>query len=198
MSRNRTNNRSRNVVTTINNKPKLTRVFRLKGTPTSGATFLRSDLLSLLIAVTSGSTAFISLIDAIKINSVRITWLPDDDADASECCLAWVGDRAPDTCLTTLVTNAIPAITNSRPPKDSLASFWSTQSGDTSESLFSVTCPLKVEAILDIQVVMVFGDNTTSTGVLSSAASFNGIAAPWLPQAYQAFTAVGLTTLGTT
>lgn len=183
----------------INNKPAHSRVLRYR--KTSGfhtVVITREDVLKALISVITSSTAYTSIIDAIKINSVRMILLPDADGDAADFSFSWTGDRGPDQMHTLVVTNAVPAGMNLSVPEDSLAGFWSLQTSDTTETLFTMQTNTGYSVILDLHCSIVYGDGTTATGVLTGVSAFTGITAIELPVGGTALVPVGITSDQTT
>jgi hypothetical protein len=165
-------------VSNINNNPKQTRVIRYCGTIASSTKFSRNDLLQFIVAVTSGSTTAIELVDAIRLDLVKVWLLPNSDTGAGVFALEWTGDRTPNTIHTTAFAPAIGSCMTSVPPKDSLAHFWSCRSGsDNGEYLFILDpSNSTVEIILDLHVTYLLGNGSTDTSTLGSASSINGVA----------------------
>jgi hypothetical protein len=187
------------VVTAVNLKPGHTRVFRYSISTTNEVQITRGDLLNLLLSVTNGSTAATSLLDSVKLLGIRIAIMPHSDCDVYSTTLTWTGDRSPDQSYSMVVTNAIPYSGMYKPPDESLAGYWSNHTSDQTEVLFSLDGTTSTaEMIVDLHVVVIYGDGTTDTQTLGSAASFTGIAAANLPLGSNSMQPVGLNLVSTT
>jgi hypothetical protein len=185
-------NRQRNL-STVNNKPKLTRVFRFFGSGSTYA-FAREDLLNLQLAVVSSSTVTTRLIESVKLNGVKISCFGSSSTPTS-VCLEWAGDRSPDVCYTGIATLFNPYVKYFRPPQNSLAGYYTTAGTDESEGLFTLIC--SEDCYLDLHVTIVYSDGSPSgtDPTLSGASPITGIVSPLLPTgAGSTLTPVGLTT----
>jgi hypothetical protein len=184
------------ILSDINVKPKFSRVFRYQ---TSGdispSNFLRSDLLNLQLFVTTSSTATSRIIESIRLDSIKITSFSDSNS-ATTVCLKWVGDRTPDVCYTGFCSAQKPFKKTYRPPKNSLAGYWTSQGDEESEPLFQFESSTASVSFLDLHVTVVYLDGATASGpTLFSASSFTGIGSPRLPEGDANFSPVGLTGL---
>lgn len=182
-NRSRRNGRSRNeankLITVINNQPRQTRVIRYK--LATDASITRGDLLSALVAVTAASTTSVTLFESVRLDGLRLVVLPNNNGNLATCSLTWSGERSPDITETLVCTNAIPSHAMFRPPKNSLAGYWSEQSGDTTEKLFDLTVDADCEMLVDIHMTYVIGNGATSTVTLTGVPGITGIAALQLP-----------------
>jgi len=180
--------------------------FRFTNINTSPYTWTvnRANMLDLLVMNTSTSTTNYRLIDAIRINRVSIYPIAGAvDSAMTTTTLAWQSTYGPDTNISVTSTPLWPKCLRTRPPKLSLASFWSQSGSNESDNLFTISIP--VGAIIDVQVTLVIQNNilsqdapvvrtSTSTGSAGSVYAvyldgFSGGAARKLqPVAYQALT----------
>jgi hypothetical protein len=185
------------ILSDINVKPKFSRVFRYQTegdqTPSN---FLRSDLLNLQLFVTTSSQATSRIIESIRLDSIKITSFSDSNS-AATVCLKWVGDRTPDVCYTGFCSAQKPFKKTYRPPKNSLAGYWTSQGDEESEPLFQFESrAVNTVSFLDLHVTVVYLDGATASGPsLSMASSFTGIGSPKLPSGDDTFIPVGLTQL---
>jgi hypothetical protein len=185
--------RNNPILTQINNKPKLSRVFRFQSTGFSKRTITRGELLSLQLAVTSSSTATTRLIESVRLDGVKITAF-GDDTEAFPICFEWVGDRCPDICYTGIATLFNPFVRMFRPPENSLAGYWTTSNSEESEELFAID-PDNAVMFVDLHVTIIYGDGapTGTQPVLTGASSITGVITPQLPFGTTDYRPVGLT-----
>ncbi len=192
--RKRPTQRSRNIsmhtgsiseLSPINNCPIQVRAMRYMGTITTTTDFRVADMTTILLAVTSGSTSAIKIIEAFKLKSVAITCLPSSDTNSGTFAFTWVGEREPHTTQTMFYSQGQPSKWTFYPPEFSFASFWITQdTSETTSSLFLLDPDNSVvKIVLDLNFEYVLCDGASSTITLSAAATFTGIAARVMPGA---------------
>jgi hypothetical protein len=74
----------------------------------------------------------------------------------------------------------MPSVLVVRPPKDSLAGFWSTLDADQDEVLFRIDTYTH-ELVMDVHITYIIDDGGIVPVTLASASGFTGIAALRLP-----------------
>jgi len=174
-------NKSNNPISIIQNQPKQVRVIRYRATSLGNATTItRGDILNALVAVTNTSTSAIPLFRAVRLDRIKFVAYADDTSGPETLCFKWTGDRSPETCVTTVCSNAVPAVLVVRPPERSLAGYWSTIDADTTEVLFRIDA-FTPDLYMDLHITYILDDGGVTTQTLASASSFTGIAAVRLP-----------------
>jgi hypothetical protein len=147
----------------------------------------RGDLLNWIITFRSSSTEAIPICESVRVQSVAIVLFSDDSADPNSICFKWSGNRSPHTCFDIISANAIPSKFSMKPPRDSLASMWSTRDDFTDEVLFTIDTTSSTAQTfyldLKIQYVLFDGNSIVTPLTLSSAASAGdyGVALLTLP-----------------
>ncbi len=176
----------------INNTPIQVRAMRYSGTILSTTEIKTIDLYSLLLAVTSGSTSAIRIIEAVKLIKVTCTLLPSSDTNSGTFTFTWFGDREPNLDYTMFYSQGVPSKWTFVPPDDSFAKLWINQDTTTS-TLFTLDPDNStVKLVLDLHFEYIIANGATTTATLTSAATFTGIAAPRMPTASDELTPVGL------
>lgn len=167
----------------INNTPIQVRCMRYQGSITSYTEFRVGDITTMLLGVTNSSSTAIVLMEAVRLQRLVVTLLPNSTTNAGTFALSWDGEREPHLTQTMFYTMGTPARWSFTPPEGSLATFWFNQ--DTSETTSTVfrldPDNSTVEVILDIHFEYVLADGSTDTLTLGSAATFSGVAARVMP-----------------
>jgi hypothetical protein len=111
---------------------------------------------------------------SVKINSITMWTPPPSQGSSATCSVDWVGfQNSPDREVSdTSVSVAVPAMVASKPPRNSLASFWQLAGGTT---LCTLTAP--VGSVIDVDLSLIFNDNdgavinniAVATGVLGTS-----------------------------
>jgi hypothetical protein len=100
------------------------------------------------------------LFSAVRVNQVTLT-------TSIQASIQWLSQYAPTSTTTITGTSTTAAGTyTSRPPKNSLASFWSTSQSDESEVLFQVVSTLN--DYIDVSFSAVFMDSETPISITIS------------------------------
>jgi hypothetical protein len=192
---NRRGYRQPNELSVINNAPVQTRCLRYIGDIDAEVSFVYSDFTRMLVAVTSGSTQVISLFEAVKIQRVGVTVLPNSAASAGTFSFTWSGDKSPHTIHTMLYSQGVPARWSFYPPEDSLAYFWINQdtTGIDTATVFSMADSTgNVRIVLDIQFEYVLANGASATSTMTFVPTTTGISAPRMPVGVGDFDAVDL------
>jgi hypothetical protein len=134
-------------------------------------------LLNLVLASNTATTLAINVYEAVKINLISLYHVPSSTANfgavTEELILNWRGERSPDVRISDRGTLSHPACIKSRPPKESLSSFWITNQSNLDNVLFNLTMPQF--AIIDIALSLTIGDGTTRSVTLSAVGTDTGI-----------------------
>ncbi len=176
-------------------KPKCTRVLRYFVTQAvANSDITGRCLLNLIVSTSTATTTAINVYEAVRILQISMYFAPssvDNMGDTSgEIALNWRGERAPDTRITERGTLSHPACIKSRPPKESLASFWTTNQSNVDSVLCSLTVP--AGTIIDMNLCLTIGDGTTRSVTLTAVGSTTGIEYMALDNAIAAGTVGGL------
>jgi hypothetical protein len=95
----------------------------------------RADMLNRLVMASSGSVGY-RLFSAVKLNKLTIFATTDAPGSVINSSLQWLSTSGPSQLITETSTSAAyPSVIVSRPPKQSLASFWSQVGTNESEQL---------------------------------------------------------------
>jgi hypothetical protein len=130
-------------------------VFRYTST-NGGLTYVTdTDLIQASGALCSSATAAYRIAAAAKLSHVAMWTPPALQGAAATCSVEWRGqaNSPPVEISDTTVSTASPAHLMSRPPAQSLAAFWLT---DTSTRVMTITAP--VGTIIDVSVSYVLRD----------------------------------------
>jgi len=109
------------------------------------------------------NSTVVPMMESIKIREVSIWTPPASQGAAATCSILWVGiaNQANNQEVSdTSVSVATPAHVKSRPPRNSLASFW--QQASTT-SLFTITAPSG--SIIDVTLDMIVGDDENNINI---------------------------------
>jgi len=130
------------------------RFLSISSAPIRSINISRLGLINLLGVGVAPNSSF-GMLDSIRIKSIRLYGVPDNANPyaASSVTLRWTSDLGKDN-LQIATGNAIsPALLVSRPPKDSLAGFW-TSRGAPSTTAGAILCTLTIpdRTVIDISV----------------------------------------------
>jgi hypothetical protein len=122
---------------------------RYKGTSGTGTyKFTRADMLSRLVMPSSGTAAY-RIFAAVRLTKIEIWGDGKAASNNDQVCLQFRSTSGPTTVYEDLSTSsAYPSHIAVKPPRDSLASFWSTNGSDESTVLCDMI--LSANAIVDI------------------------------------------------
>lgn len=156
-------------LTTIKTNPVHTRVIRYIA-PGNGAslTFTVTDMLSLMGFADTISTGF-SMISAFKLNKIKISVLPDSTDVTGSFVFTWLGQFSPNSEVSVMYMNAVPATLTVIPFEGSVASWWLTDT-TTSQDLFAVEMSTTVPYFLDLHFSYCMPQDNTATTALTFAA----------------------------
>jgi len=126
----------------------------------------RAKLLQLLIMNAKSDTTNYRLLASIRLNSVSVYPIASTgggaggDAIATNTLMSWLSTNGPDTNLSITSTPLHPRALHSRPPKTSLAKFWSRTGSNESEVLF-IFSPAN-NSIIDLHCTIVLQNQILS------------------------------------
>jgi hypothetical protein len=146
----------------VKQKPQLVRNFRFENVGGDDLIIVtRACLLKLLVqsATTGSGNLSKTIFSSIKINHISL-WGSNISTEFSTVSLEWESQRGPAVLLTDTGTLSSPAHISTKPPRESLAGYWSQVSTlDTrNEPLFRVSSPL--HSIIDVHVSFVLSDGS--------------------------------------
>jgi len=150
-----------------NVKPFCTRTLRyIANSAANGVPVTRRCLLNTVLTGVSGTTTAVNIYEAVRLERVSMYFVTSSGFGtlAEELIISWTGDRSPDSRFSDRGTLSHPACIKTRPPRGSLASFWSNVTADMDEPLFYVTMPQY--AIIDLTLTFCIGDAGTKTCVV--------------------------------
>lgn len=141
--------------------PQLTRKYRFSSTSATITSITAAKLLNSCGVVASTTTVGNNIFGAAKVLSVKAWTPPASQGSNATVSILWASAGANYTSGLEVMdsTNSVsvPATIRSRPPQNTLASFFQTNSG--SATLFTLTCP--VGTIIDVTVRLVMNDALT-------------------------------------
>jgi hypothetical protein len=158
--------------------------FKMRYTLTGGGgsfAITRADLLSRLVMATGATVAY-RLFSAVKIKEVEL--FGDPNAGQSSVEIQWQSEYGPTKVVTDVSTStAYPARLSSKPPMNSLASFWSTTGSNESTVLFRLNTTA-TGMIIDLTFTAVLGNahlgETVATAITISGGTAGNVGSPSL------------------
>jgi hypothetical protein len=136
----------------------------------------RNCLLKLLYTTDLSGTRGKTLYSGVRLKRVQMWATPTEGSTTMvSCSVEWQSSRGPTTLISDSGNATVPAHVDSKPPKDSDASYWSQVSSSTTirnEILFYITCP--IHTIVDITICYVEG-NGTQAGPPSESIAINTV-----------------------
>lgn len=135
--------------------------YRFTSTSGSVATITPVSLLQAMGTCATTTVTGSSIFTSVKISRVSIWSPPASQGAATTCSVTWFGNTGNSSekeISDTSVSTAQPAHVDTRPPRNSLASFWQTTS---STALAVLTAP--TGSIIDVWVSGILGDGPTTT-----------------------------------
>ncbi len=175
--------------------PRMTHTFRFTVSTSGGYTINVSNLLNLYCVATAATTTA-RLCQGMRLKRVEIWGQPPAlGAAAVTCSCEWTGGSTygfgPSWSIADTSSGIEPCHIKTRPPKDSIASFWiNNLTHDT--TLFSITVPVGATIDLTIQMVLIDTESPT-TGQSTTGATVGRVYGCYLTSAN--LPPVGLTTL---
>ncbi len=135
---------------------------------TTGTTITSSNLLTMLSATKVVDTSVGALAKSVRLKSVSVWSPPSSQGSLATCSIVWTGvGTSPNIEFNdTTMSVAIPAYVKTKPPPNSLASFWL---DSTSGNVFTIACSAK--SVVDVQVEYIFLDGEAGTSVTVSTAA---------------------------
>jgi hypothetical protein len=143
----------------------------------------RADMLSRLVMASSATVGY-RLFSAVKLNKVTIFGANDAPGSVIQNSLQWLSTSGPSQLITeTSTSSAYPSVLATRPPKASLASFWSQVGTNESEQLCIMKLNIGDVVEVDFQAVLqnsYLGFNPAGTAITISSGTAATIGAPSL------------------
>jgi hypothetical protein len=143
----------------------------------------RADMLSRLVMASSATVGY-RLFAAVKLTKVTIFATAESAGSVIQNSLQWLSTTGPSQLITeTSTSTAFPAIISSRPPKQSLASFWSQVGTNESEQLCIMKLNIGDVVEIDFQAILqnsYLGFNPAGTAISITAGTAATIGAPSL------------------
>jgi len=127
-------------------------------------------LLNLLLACTIGSTVGVNVVESIRVVAVKVYGAPVSGNSFITNFLIWKGERSPDVFLTSEGTPSKPSFIKTRPPLQSLSSFWVTNE-DTDLDGIHFSLGLESESRIDLTVQFTLANGVSRTCVTAAAPS---------------------------
>jgi hypothetical protein len=159
----------------FNSAVRLKHKFRFNSSAAATFNIQRGDLLALL-AVTTLTTTQTRIITGVKLNQIEMfalsggsSALPFSTATVS---IEWLSNNGPTNEISDTGNAFEPARVITSPPRLSLASFWSIQSGNETENLCSVV--VVPNTVIDVWVEFVFADGEVPTTITTIASGVTG------------------------
>ncbi len=129
-------------------------------------------MLKLAFATDANGTQGNTNYTAVRLKRIKMWAVPDPTAllaydGMTSCSLEWQSTRGPTTLVSDTGNSFSPAHIDTKPPKDTEASFWSQVSSSTTirnEVLFYLTCPAGTIIDVDIAYVECNGAQIASPG----------------------------------
>jgi hypothetical protein len=152
-----------------------THIFRyVANNGATGQSISRAQLLNSSIMNVSGSTTNYRIINAIRVNRVDMYVAGPAPPGSNTVQLEWVSTYGPSKLISdTSVSSAQVAMIRSKPPPQSLASFWSLRQANESDTLMFLTCP--ASTIVDVSVNIVLADDSVAVSVSTSSTGTIGV-----------------------
>jgi len=143
----------------LNSNIILSHKYRFKSTAAFNGTITDSLLFGVVGAISATNIAAYSIAQSVKLNSVEM-WAPVSAQGAEvDLSLEWPNQGQNPAKEITDSSNSVSRVAHikTRPPKQSLAGFWTTGTGNT---LFLLNIP--IGTIIDVEISMVLGDQLTA------------------------------------
>lgn len=163
---------------------------------TAGVTSInRKDLIDLIVLPLTTTTAA-GLLKSVKINRIRIWSIASTATNpigtGADCTVTWLSSLGKEVTVRSTQMGVAPGYLDTRPPRNSLASFWTSVNSDLTETV----CDIDAEngSIIDINYSIIFANNqaartfTITTGVVN-VVSYNSFGS-YTVQGYQNYTPV--------
>jgi hypothetical protein len=139
-----------------------------------------NSILNLLVGAqnTLSTVAAARIIAAARVNRVRVYGVSGAaPTGLTDIVLEWVGYKTPNRVLSAVGDNAMPAIIDSKPPKNSAAYFWMNTSDlssgtDAGEPLFALACAAGCFCDVSVSFQLFDADNANLAYPLTNAGAF--------------------------
>jgi hypothetical protein len=132
----------------------------------------RGNLLNSIIVNLTGGTSNGRIASAVRVKSIEMwTWMNNQGAVADQTvALTWTSNYGPTSEISdSTFSSAVPAHIRTSPPRDSLASFWSSSGSNESEVILLISAPNY--SIMDVVLDFVLLDGSTFTATTANNGS---------------------------
>ncbi len=161
---------------------------------TAGVTSIdRRDLINLIVLPLTSSTAA-GLLKSVKINRIRMWNIASTATNplgiGADCTVRWLSTLGKEKTVRSTQMGVAPGYLDTKPPQNSLASFWTSPNSDLNETI----CDISAEdgTIIDINYSIIFANDDAArvfaitTGIVNKV-SYNSFGS-FTVQGYQNYT----------
>jgi hypothetical protein len=167
------NSISKNNIPQLSSNIAVNHIYRFTSNNATSTQITGKDLLGALGTLCTSSTNLYSMFESVKVNRVSIWAPPSSQGAFATCSVNWLGQSNSDTkeVSDTTVSVTTPAFVTTKPPRNSLSSFWQTPAV-ANNVLMSIIAP--VGAVIDVNLSGLLNDDDVSGNAYTCTASSTG------------------------